>query len=716
MSDKTHPDSQRPKGHIKEEATDLRRPDVKGDVVTGDKVTVGDVTASRGVAIGRYARAMVNNISVALGIPAWTVVAAALILAFGLMAGAAVLARPELLPRAPTPMAFAEAQSSDERLVIVTKFEDRSEGQKAGIDPAQRIYQALLHDLAGRSSNIRIELYPESVSKSEEARELGSVYNATLILWGWYDRLGITPVAEVIKVKDAKSFFGPEVDISVDERFAFCVRRELPTHSSFLSLFTLGQAYFLTPEGKSSDEALDLFTAAIESAPQEPECVVEGVIYETVALSWAYYYRGGVYHYQGDLDQALSEVNKAIELDPDYTRAYRGLGTIYRALGDLEQVEAAYTRGLEREIDSENKVILYTNRGQVYADNGDLELALSDFNEALRLDPTYARGYASRCKTYRLKGELDMALADCNKALEVDPDYAWAYSQRGLVYKDRDELDEALADYDRATRISPDYAWPYNHRGAIFADKGKMDEALEQFSKAIELFSDPKDQAVAYRNRCNTYRLKKDFDRALTDCDQATELDPTNILAYDHRASIYRYNGDYDKAIEQLGIAIELEPTAKRYGKRGLVYSEAGNYQAAITNYEKAIKLAPGYATAYNNLAWLYADTLETNLEEALELAQRAVELKPESPNYLDTLAWTYYKLGRHQEALDLYNKIIERNPKEEPYLYRRRGHVNAEIGEVTAAIADLEMYLQLEPDADDRGEIEALISELRGE
>lgn len=679
MSDKTHPDNQRAKIHIEEEATDLRQVDVSGDVVTGDEITVGDVTASRGVAIGRYARAMVNNTSVALGVPAWTVIAAALILALGLMAGAAVLADPGLLPRAPTPMAFAEAQP-DETLVIVTKFEDRSEGQKAGVDPARRIYQAL-YDLAGRSPNIRVEHYLESVSRSEEARKLGSIYNATLVLWGWYDRLGITPVAEAIRVEGTESFFGPEIDISVDERFAFCVR-ELPTHSSFLSLFTLGQAYFLAPGGKSSGEALDLFTAAIEATPQEPECVVEGTAYQAVALSWAYYYRGGVYYYRGDLDQALSEVNKAIELDPDYARAYRGLGTIYRALGDLEQAEAAYTRGLEREIDSENRVILYTNRGQVYADKGDLESALSDFNEALRLDPTNARGYASRCKMYRLKGELDMALADCNKALELDPDYAWAYSERGLVYKDRDELDEALADYDRATEINPDYAWPYNYRGIIFGGMGKLDEALEQFSKAIELFSDPKDQAIAYSHRCNAYRLKKDFDRALADCDRATELDPTNVLAYDHRASVYRYNGDYDKAIEQISVAIELEPTAKRYNNRGFAYSEQGNYQQAIGDYTRAIEIDPNYSYPYNNRGFAYSSLGEYDL--AFQDFERAMEINPDN-------AWIYYN----------------------------RGLTYIELGESAKAIADLELSLELnKPPLDEqkRARAEELLQELRGE
>ncbi|MEJ2559350.1 MAG: tetratricopeptide repeat protein [Anaerolineae bacterium] len=714
MSDKTRSDSQRPKGHIEEEATEFHQADVSDDVTAGDEISIGDIATSQGIAIGRYARAIVNNVSVALGIPAWGIIGAALILAFGLMLAAVVSVRPEILPRAPTPVAFAPAQP-DETLVIVTQFEDRSQGQKSGIDPAQRIYQALLNDLAGRSSEIRVELYPEWVGSSEEARALGSTYNATLVLWGWYDRMGITPIAEVIQAEDTESFFGPELDISVDERFALCVR-ELPVHSSFLSLFTLGQAFFLKPGGRSSDEALGLFTAAIEEAPQASQCVVEGMTHQPVALSWASYYRGGVYYYRGQLDQALAEVSKAIQLDPGYGRAYRGLGTIYRALDDLAQAEAAYTKGLELERDNKDKAILYTNRGQVYAENDDLGSALSDMNQALRLDPTYARGYASRCKAYRLMHELDAALADCNQALELSPNYAWAYNERGLVYEAADEVKKALADYEKSTELDPDYAWPHNNQGVVLAKMDRLDEALERFSRAIALFSDPEDQAVAYSNRCNAYRLMEDFDGALADCERATELDPTNVSAYDRRVLIYRESKDYDGMMDDLSVAIGLEPTAGRYQKRAWVYSETGNYQAAITDYETAIELDPGDAAAYNSLAWLYADTLETNLERALELAQRAVELQPENPHNLDTLAWTYYKLGQNQEALDIYDKTIERIPEKEPYLYRGRGYVKAELGEAAGAVADLEMYLQLAPGAGDRGDVEALISELRGE
>ena len=78
------------------------------------------------------------------------------------------------------------------------------------------------------------------------------------------------------------------------------------------------------------------------------------------------------------------------------------------------------------EIDSKY-AFAYNNRGNVYRDKGDVDRALADYNEAIRLDPKYAVAYNNRANAYRGKGELDRAIADYNDAIRVDPKYADAY-------------------------------------------------------------------------------------------------------------------------------------------------------------------------------------------------------------------------------------------------------------------------------------------------
>ena len=672
----------------------------------GDKLSVGDIKDSKGIAIGRYARAIVNNVSVALQIPAWSVVTGALILTLGLVVVAAVLAQPDLLPRAPTPMpsptplAFTPAQP-DQTLIIVTKFKDSSAGQKAGIDPAQRIVQVLLQDLHDQPHHIRIEPYPEAVSDSKAAKQLGSAYSATLVLWGWYDRTSITPIAEVIQAGDTPSFYGPELDISVDDRFGLCVR-QVSLHSSFLSLFTLGQAYYLTPGGRSSDEALRFFNEAIQKAPQESNCVAEGMTYQPVALSWAYYYRGGVYFYRRDLDRALAEAQKALDLDPSYIQAYRGLSTIYRARGtraDLEQAIKVCTAGLERNPGIEDKAALYTNRGQVYAELGNLEAALADINEALRVDPTYTRGYASLCGVYRQKNELDAALGNCNKALELNPGYAWAYNERGRVYQAMAELDKALADYRKSAELDVSDAWPHNNQGIILGKMGRLDEALSQLNQAIGMLSEPKDLAIAYTNRCNAYRLKGETDNALADCSQALKLRPDYAEAYNTRGQAYEALNEFDNALVDYKKAAELNADdVWPHTNQGVVLAEMGKLDAALAQLDQTI----AKFSAPQDQAAVYASRCEVHQqrkepEQALADCSRAIELAPAFARGYASRCWVNQLNHALDKALADCNQSLELDPYY-AWAYNERGVVYEAMGELDKALTDYQKSAELRP------------------
>src|SRR5262249_46947134 len=69
-----------------------------------------------------------------------------------------------------------------------------------------------------------------------------------------------------------------------------------------------------------------------------------------------------------------------------------------------------------------------------------------------------ARLYAGRGVTYLAQGDLDHALADFNESMRVDPTYARAYNDRGITWYRTGDLDRAIADYDQAIRPTPDAA------------------------------------------------------------------------------------------------------------------------------------------------------------------------------------------------------------------------------------------------------------------
>src|SRR5665647_2576040 len=76
----------------------------------------------------------------------------------------------------------------------------------------------------------------------------------------------------------------------------------------------------------------------------------------------------------------------------------------------------------------------YSNRAAAYHDKGDLDRAIADYNEAIRLDPKHAKAFFGRGIAFSDKGDNDRAIADFNEAIRLDPKSAMAFDHRGSAY------------------------------------------------------------------------------------------------------------------------------------------------------------------------------------------------------------------------------------------------------------------------------------------
>jgi Flp pilus assembly protein TadD len=90
------------------------------------------------------------------------------------------------------------------------------------------------------------------------------------------------------------------------------------------------------------------------------------------------------------------------------------------------------------------------DRGVANLEQGRLDQALNDFNQALKLKPNDASLYDWRGVAYRTKGQNDLALTDFNKAIQLDPKFAKAYRDRAMVYDDKTDYAKAVADLEKA--------------------------------------------------------------------------------------------------------------------------------------------------------------------------------------------------------------------------------------------------------------------------
>ena len=123
---------------------------------------------------------------------------------------------------------------------------------------------------------------------------------------------------------------------------------------------------------------------------------------------------------------------------------------------------------------------------------------------------------------------------------------------------------------------------------------------------------------------------------------------------------------------------------AKFYNSRGIAYGQKGQYDQAISDFNKAIEINSMDAQTYNNLAWLFATAKVPrfrNGEKAVVLALKACELSEwKNPGCLDTLAASYARVGDfgnatkwQEKALQLFEEGKKTEAQERLNLYRER-------------------------------------------
>jgi len=226
-----------------------------------------------------------------------------------------------------------------------------------------------------------------------------------------------------------------------------------------------------------------------------------------------------------------------------------------------DEAISRFTEALQLRPQKDAALVIIRLRSDAYIERGNLDKALADANEMIRLDPRHFRGYQVRARVYRRKGELGRAIGDYNLALQLNPSFAQLYNNRGVAYSQKGQEQRAIQDFNEAIRLAPRTIDGYVNRGGSYYSLGDFTRAIADYDMAIRLL--PKDPD-AYFNRGMVYEKMGNWRKAIADYSEAARLNPEDPAGYDAVAAAYSEIGDFDQAVKYQMQAMNMKGVAPK--------------------------------------------------------------------------------------------------------------------------------------------------------
>ena len=410
-----------------------------------------------------------------------------------------------------------------------------------------------------------IFIYPRW--KPEEFSFLGLIWPGLVIvitftLWYWRKSIGRAPLVAwagfAITLFPALGFFNVYAF-----NFSF-VADHWQYHASifFIALVVgLGHSLYMLLCARGSKllfgPGVQILLTSIVLLPLGYLTYTQSRIYDNVETLWsktiesnpeawmAWNNRAGEYFTKGEYELAIRDLDQAIKLNPSWPNAYNNRGRAYLKIGEYELAIQDLSKAIEFDTSHYLGYLPYANRANAYASNGQDELAIRDFSKAIQLNHNFAMAYANRGAIYERKGEHELAIKDFRKAIELNPTFAPTHFSMAVSLQRQGKAKEAVSYYLQALRLQADWLPVMNNLAWILATH--QDAEVRDGAEAVRL------------------------------AERACEL------------SQYK-----------LPVTLDTLATA---------YAEAGQFDQAVKNAEKAIKLAQ--ASGKETLAKAIQDRLE---------------------------------------------------------------------------------------------------------
>lgn len=327
----------------------------------------------------------------------------------------------------------------------------------------------------------------------------------------------------------------------------------------------------------------------------------------------------------------------------------------------------------------------------------DVESAISQFRQALAIDPGYADAYASLgiglLEKYR--HEKDAKLVEqtreaCEQSMVLDSRLPAARICLGSLKLATGDYEGAAASFQMGIEDEPNNDEAYGNLAIAYERLGRSQQAEQAYKTAITMRPQ---YAVGYDRLAVFYNHQARYHEAAMALEKATSLAPRAAAYWASLGGTYYLAGDYQRALSALRRSIDIRPSYQAYNNLGNSYFALQMRSEAIAAFEQAVVFGSRQIQAHGNLARAYYWYLpKRNLArreylQAIALANEALKINPNDADAHLLLAQYYAMVGDASLALHHLEKALRASPKDAETLYFA-AIIHAQLGDRQAAMS----------------------------
>ena len=344
---------------------------------------------------------------------------------------------------------------------------------------------------------------------------------------------------------------------------------------------------------------------------------------------------------------AIAQYSKAIEMDPDFTKAYLARANTYEILGKDNDATDDYKRAI---VFMPKDSDVHYQAGRLLNKLGKYDEALPILNIATKLSKKNIKAYQEKVTTLIALENYELALKVADTAISLKKS-ALNYYNHGLVCEKLENPVQAKADFTQAIRANPNFVEPYLSRAALEMNLNKLDNAMNDCSRVL---SKDEKNTKAYFIRSQIYIKRLEYPNAINDISRIILIRPDDTEMYIVRGTYYQEFNQHTNAINDFSKAITLNSeNPESYFLRAKSYEEILDYKKAAKDYSTITALSE-----YDGKAMKLKDEAE----------ERLFEINRESDNpvilFLDPVTTEpgSLKLPLGKEEVLIKGKVEEQN------------------------------------------------------